>query len=212
MNRLHPVPAYRFPVLTAVCIVTLTGTLIMSFAGSWAEIRDDTYELELFGGWYSPSPPALDSNVCYGVRFGYNVTENLQLMGELGFMDTSGSFETFHGEFGNITVNLDYRATYIGLPLVLNFKASERWSSSFFAGPGFAVVSYDALSSDARYKYEANDLDGNSFTLQSGLGMRGSLNHHLFVRLLGQMRLFTLRDQDKLDLELTAAVGYTFGG
>lgn len=211
MNHLHSVPVPRFPALPAVCFIAFTGTLIMSSSASHAEIRTDTYELELFGGWYSPSPPALDSNVCYGMRFGYNVTENLQLMGELGFMDTSGSFETFHGEFGDITVNLDYRTTYLALPLVLNFKTSERWSPSFFLGPGFAIVSFDARSSDDRYKYEANDLDGNSITFQTGLGIRGSLNRHLFLRLLGQMRLFTLRDRDKLDLEVTATIGYTFG-
>jgi hypothetical protein len=191
--------------LATAILVALPPTAVL------AEMRGETYEAELFGGLYSPSPPELDSNVCYGLRFGYNVTENLQLLGELGFMDTSGRFETFHGEFGNITVTLDYRVVYIGLPLVLNFKAGERWNPSFFIGPGFGIVSFDARSSDERYRYEAEDVDGNSFTFQTGLGVRGSLNRHLFVRALGQMRYFAVRDRDKLDLEVTAAVGYTFG-
>jgi len=197
--------------LYSTVVLASALTLCLTSSPAPGAVIGDTYEVEAYGGWYSPQPPVADSNVSYGVRLAYNVTENLALAGELGFLDTSGTFETYHGEFGIVNGTVDYRVTYFDFPLIFHFKADERWTPAFFVAAGFAVVSFDVQSSDERYQFKANDLDGNSFTMQMGLALRGELSRRWYAKFVGQTRLYTLRDEDKLDWEFTAGLGLTFG-
>ncbi len=196
--------------------------LILSTAAAilWLPLRElparaaivmGTYEIELFAGYYNPNPVVLDKNVSVGLRFGYNVTENLNIRGEMTYFDTGGNFATYHGEFGDITGTVDYSALTFEFPLSIYPYPNSKWITNFFLGPGFSFVSSEVKVSDERFPFESGDLEKSGFTILAGIGVRREFGKRFFANLVGRSRWHAARDQDRLDWEATLGLGITFG-
>lgn len=180
-----------------------------------AEVRDGSFELELYGGWYDPGPSALPGAPTVGGRFGYNVTPRFFVQATLGYTN----FEKDVSDGSNFgTVNLDLWNLDFGFGY--NFTEDSNVTPEVHAGfgggfgsaGGALQVNDTDLCGVAGCRVTFDNLSENSFTLHGGAGVRIDLSDLIYIRPVVQARWFAARDSSKWDPEYSVSLGFKFGG
>jgi outer membrane immunogenic protein len=150
--------------------------------------------------------PKLDDSFTYGLRYGYNFTDQLAIEASLG--ESPSKVKNLAG--GNIDLDL----TTVDLDAVWNFRNGTPFTPYVFAGVGYAFADLDRtiLGTVGTTPVAIKDDDG--FTANAGLGVRYQATDHLFLK--GEARYRYLdkvldRFDDSLNtVETTLGVGYQF--
>lgn len=150
--------------------------------------------------------PKLDDSFTYGLRYGYNFTDQLGL--ELSLGESPSKVKGLTG--GNVDLDL----TTFDVDAVWKFRNSSPITPYAFAGVGYAIADLDhrILGTVGTTPVAINDDDG--FTLNAGVGARYQATDHLFVRAEARYRYLDKvvdRFDDSLNtVETTLGVGYQF--
>jgi opacity protein-like surface antigen len=155
----------------------------------------------------SGQQPKLDDDFTYGLRYGYNLTDQLGL--ELSVGQSPNSVKNVPG--GDIDLDL----TTFDVDAVWNFRNSTRLYPYVFAGVGYAIADLDhRINGTVGLNQPVSITDDNGFTLNAGVGARYDATDHFFVRAEARYRyLDKVVDHfdDSLNtVETTLGVGYRF--
>lgn len=162
--------------------VVLTGT------SARAETVAGSGEIDGFVGYYSSSIDAVDEDVSYGIRFGWNVSD------ALGIDATVSHFETTQTILGK---DFDLEANFVDLSVRFSFNPESRAVGYVFGGAG-AVFDED---------WEDEELTANV-----GGGLKIYATDSFFIRVDARARWFEDRDDDEFDYEGQVGFGFAFGG
>jgi outer membrane beta-barrel protein len=150
--------------------------------------------------------PKLDDSFTYGLRYGYNFTDQLAIEASLG--ESPSKVKNLTG--GDIDLDL----TTFDVDAVWNFRNGTRFTPYAFAGVGYAFADLDRsiLGTVGATPVSIEDDDG--FTLNAGLGARYQATDHLFLKAEARYRYLDKvvdRFDDSLNtVETTLGVGYQF--
>jgi outer membrane beta-barrel protein len=150
--------------------------------------------------------PKLDDSFTYGLRYGYNFTDQFAIEAALG--ESPSKVKNVVG--GDIDLDL----TTFDVDAVWNFRNGTRFTPYAFAGVGYAIADLDRniLGTVGATPVSLKDDDG--FTLNAGLGARYQATDHLFLKAEARYRYLDKvvdRFDDSLNtVETTLGVGYQF--
>jgi outer membrane beta-barrel protein len=150
--------------------------------------------------------PKLDDSFTYGLRYGYNFTDQFAIEASLG--ESPSKVKNVAG--GDIDLDL----TTFDVDAVWNFRNGTRFTPYAFAGVGYAIADLDRniLGTVGATPVSIKDDDG--FTLNAGLGARYQATDHLFLKAEARYRYLDKvvdRFDDSLNtVETTLGVGYQF--
>ena len=150
--------------------------------------------------------PKLDDSFTYGLRYGYNFTDQFAIEASLG--ESPSKVKNVAG--GDIDLDL----TTFDVDAVWNFRNGTRFTPYAFAGVGYAIADLDRdiLGTVGVTPVSIKDDDG--FTLNAGLGARYQATDHLFLKAEARYRYLDKvvdRFDDSLNtVETTLGVGYQF--
>ena len=185
--------------LGAVLATLALACLAASSTPAVAQVEGQTWEVELYLGYYDPSPSVLDSDVVWGMRLGYNFSERLNLFGDFGRFDGSG-------ESGDVSV--DYDARTFDLNAGWHFTPEKKWATLLYGGIGWAFVDVDVDDATEPFPVKLGD---DSFTFNFGAAGKLRLKKMIYLRFDVRARWYTDREEDEIDTLATVAIGWTFG-
>jgi opacity protein-like surface antigen len=154
----------------------------------------------------SGQTPKLDDDFTYGLRYGYNITDQLGI--ELSVGQSPNSVKNVAG--GDIDLDL----TTFDADAVWNFRNSTRLYPYVFAGVGYAIADLDHRINGTVGGQPVSITDDSGFTLNTGVGVKYDATDHLFLRAEGRYRYLD-KVVDRYDnslntVETTLGVGYRF--
>ena len=154
----------------------------------------------------SGQKPKLDDAFTYGLRYGYNITDQLGF--ELSVGESPNSLKKVAG--GDIDLSL----TTFDVDAVWNFRNSTRLYPYVFAGVGYAIADLDHRINGTVGGQPVSITDDSGFTLNTGLGAKYDATDHLFLRAEARYRYLD-KVVDRFDnslntVETTLGVGYRF--
>jgi hypothetical protein len=192
--------------LTRLAAGLLVLTVAASVSSSTAEVKDQSMNVEIFGGSYAPGPD-LDDETIWGLRWGFDISPRFGMQTELSFV---GLDETFSGPL--ISGNIDVDFTFIDISFMGFLFPDKRASVSLFGGAGGAFSSIDGSLSGPGGTLFFNNLADDSFTVHAGTDVRIQLGENFYLRPGARIRWFEGREDDETDGEYTLALGWNFGG
>jgi opacity protein-like surface antigen len=169
------------------------------------------YAGALFGDDVTDRPisgqtPKLDDDFTYGLRYGYNVTDQLGV--ELSVGESPNSVKNVAG--GDVDLDL----TTFDVDAVWNFRNSTRLYPYVFAGVGYAIADLDHRITGTVGGQPVSITDDSGFTLNAGVGAKYQATDHLFLRAEARYRYLDKvvdRFDDSLNtVETTLGVGWQF--
>jgi opacity protein-like surface antigen len=150
--------------------------------------------------------PKLDDSFTYGLRYGYNFTDQLGI--ELALGESPSKVTNLTG--GDIDLDL----TTFDVDAVWNFHNGTRFTPYAFAGVGYAFADLDRAILGTVGTTPVSIKDDDGFTANAGLGVRYQATDHLFLKAEGRYRYLDKvldRFDDSLNsVQTTLAVGYQF--
>ena len=154
----------------------------------------------------SGQKPKLDDALTYGLRYGYNLTDQLGV--ELSVGESPNSVTKVAG--GDIDLDL----TTFDVDAVWNFRNSTRLYPYVFAGVGYAIADLDHRINGTVGGQPVSITDDSGFTLNAGLGAKYQATDHLFLRAEARYRYLD-KVVDRFDnslntVETTLGVGWRF--
>ena len=154
----------------------------------------------------SGQKPKLDDALTYGLRYGYNLTDQLGV--ELSVGESPNSVTKVAG--GDIDLDL----TTFDVDAVWNFRNSTRLYPYVFAGVGYAIADLDHRINGPVGGQPVSITDDSGFTLNAGLGAKYQATDHLFLRAEARYRYLD-KVVDRFDnslntVETTLGVGWRF--
>lgn len=180
-----------------------------------AEVRQGSFELEMYGGWYVPGPNLVSGEPTWGGRFGYNATPRFFVQGTLGYTH----FETNVSDgvsFGTANLNLWNMDFSFGYNFLEDRDVTPEVHAGFGGGFGSAGGALQINDPDVcgvlTCTVQFDNLSEDSFTLHGGVGVRIDLGHLIYLRPIVQTRWFVARDADEWDVEYSLSLGFKFGG
>lgn len=196
--------------------LAVVGALALNTAPAVAQVESGTQEVHAYGGELfgddltdtriSGRTPKLDDDVTYGVRYGYNFTNNWGIELSLG---RTGSSVT-----GLVGRDIDLDLTTLDVDAIWHFNTGSQLVPYVVAGLGYASADLDApivgLANGAPVRI--NDDEG--FTANAGAGLKYYVNDRFLVRLEARYRYLD-GVVDKFDdslntVETTLGVGWKF--
>jgi opacity protein-like surface antigen len=169
------------------------------------------YAGALFGDDVTDRPisgqtPKLDDDFTYGLRYGYNLTDQLGV--ELSVGESPNSVKNVAG--GDVDLDL----TTFDVDAVWNFRNSTRLYPYVFAGVGYAIADLDHRITGTVGGQPVSITDDSGFTLNAGVGAKYQATDHLFLRAEARYRYLDKvvdRFDDSLNtVETTLGVGWQF--
>ena len=154
----------------------------------------------------SGQTPKLDDKFTYGLRYGYNITDQLGIEASLG--ESPNTVKKVAG--GDVDLDL----TTFDVDAVWNFRNGTRFTPYAFAGVGYALADLDHRIFGTVGTTPVSITDDDGFTLNAGFGAKYQATDHLFLR--GEARYRYLDkvvdrfDQSLNTVETTLGVGYQF--
>jgi outer membrane beta-barrel protein len=192
------------------------GALLLNALPASAQVHAgsqevDAYAGELFGDDLTDlritgRKPKLDDDVTFGLRYGYNFTDNWGIEGSLGYSPNKVT--------GLAGGDVDLDLTTLDIDGVYNFNLGNRFVPYVLAGAGYASANldHDLLGTVNGNPVTIRDDDG--FTLNAGVGAKYFATDHLLFRLEGRYRyldkVVDRFDQSLNTFETTFGVGYQF--
>jgi opacity protein-like surface antigen len=184
-----------------VCIFVLIAAATAAAAAS-AQVREGTVEISpfagyLFGGEFARgTTSAFDSRVdvddeaTYGIRLGYNITDNFEIEAQASHTETAfvtDDDELFGDEGDDLgDLDIDYFLGY------MTFNFGHRRAVPYVTlGAGVARLDPDIPFSDARRD--------TRFTGSLGVGVKAFVNPHFGLRFDGRGYATSLGDRDRDD-------------
>jgi len=150
--------------------------------------------------------PKLDDSFTYGLRYGYNFTDQFAIEASLG--ESPSKVKNVAG--GDIDLDL----TTFDVDAVWNFRNGTRFTPYAFAGVGYAIADLDRNILGTVGVTPVSIKDDDGFTLNAGLGARYQATDHLFLKAEARYRYLDKvvdRFDDSLNtVETTLGVGYQF--
>jgi outer membrane beta-barrel protein len=150
--------------------------------------------------------PKLDDSFTYGLRYGYNFTDQFAIEAALG--ESPSKVKNVAG--GDIDLDL----TTFDVDAVWNFRNGTRFTPYAFAGVGYAFADLDRSILGTVGVTPVSIKDDDGFTLNAGLGARYQATDHLFLKAEARYRYLDKvldRFDDSLNtVETTLGVGYQF--
>ncbi len=150
--------------------------------------------------------PKLDDSFTYGLRYGYNFTDQFALEASLG--ESPSKVKNVTG--GDIDLDL----TTLDVDAVWNFRNGTQFTPYVFAGVGYAFADLDRSILGTVGTTPVSIKDDDGFTANAGVGVRFQATDHLFLKAEGRYRyLDKVVDHfdDSLNtVETTLGVGYQF--
>ena len=137
------------------------------------------YAGALFGDDVTDRPisgqtPKLNDDFTYGLRYGYNLTDQLGI--ELSVGESPNSVKKLAG--GDIDLDL----TTFDVDAVWNFRNGTRFYPYVFAGAGYAIADLDRRIVGTVGAQPVSITDDSGFTLNAGVGAKYEATDHLIVR------------------------------
>jgi len=170
-----------------------------------------TYVGKLFGDdltdtKVSGRTPKLDDDVTYGIRYGYNFTNNWGI--ELSLSQTATSVTNL------ATRDLDLDLTTLDVDAVWHFNSGSRFVPYVVAGIGYAAANLDGPIRGTVNGQLVSIEDDNGFTLNAGVGAKYFATDRFLLRLEARYRyLDGIVDSFASSLstvETTLGVGWKF--
>jgi outer membrane beta-barrel protein len=150
--------------------------------------------------------PKLDDSLTYGLRYGYNITDQLGIEASLG--ESPSKVKNVPG--GDIDLDL----TTFDVDAVWNFRNGTRFTPYAFAGVGYAIADLDRDILGTVGATPVSIKDDKGFTLNTGVGAKYQATDHLFLRAEARYRyldkVVDRFDQSLNTVETTLGVGYQF--
>jgi outer membrane beta-barrel protein len=199
-----------------VASLTALAALAVSALPAYAQVQPRTSEVQVYVGdligddltdtAISGQTPELDDDLTYGIRYGYNVTENWGVELSLGFTPT---------EVTNLsTADIDVDVTTLDLDAVYHFSTGNRFVPYLLAGVGYANADLDAPITGLVGGQQVSIGDDSGFTLNAGLGAKYFATDRLSVWAEGRYRyvdgLVNAFDDSLDTFEPRIGIGYRF--
>jgi outer membrane protein len=151
--------------------------------------------------------PKLDDDFVYGLRYGYNLTDQLGLEFSVG--RSPNSVKNVTG--GDVDLDL----TTFDADAVWNFRNSTRLYPYVFAGVGYALADLDhRINGTVGGTTPVSITDDNGFTLNAGIGARYDATDKVFIRAEARYRymdkVLDHFDNSLNTVETTLGVGWRF--
>jgi outer membrane beta-barrel protein len=196
--------------------LTSLAALALSALPAYAQVQPGTSEVHVYAGHLtgddltdtaiSGRTPELDDDITYGIRYGYNVTENWGLELSLGYTPT---------EVTNVgTANIDVDVTTLDLDGVYHFTTGSRFVPYLLAGVGYANADLDARINGLVGGQQVSIGDDSGFTLNAGVGAKYFATDRLLLWAEGRYRyvdgLVDAFDDSLNTFEPSIGVGYLF--
>lgn len=192
------------------------GALVLSAVPAYAQVQAgsqyvDAYAGALFGDDVTDTrisgvEPELDDDVTFGLRYGYNLTDQWGLEASLGYSPNKVT--------GLPSGNVDIDLTTLDLSAVYNFNTGTRIVPYVLGGIGYAFADLDRPLQGTVNNQPVSLRDDDGFTLHAGIGAKFFATDHVLIRLEGRYRYLD-KVVDNFDhslntFETTLGVGYQF--
>lgn len=199
-----------------VTSLTVLAALAASALPAYAQVQPRTSEVHVYVGdligddltdtAISGRTPELDDDLTYGIRYGYNVTENWGLELSLGYTPT---------EVTNLsTANIDVDVTTLDLDAVYHFSTGNRFVPYLLAGVGYASADLDAPIRGLVGGQQVSIGDDSGFTLNAGVGAKYFATDRLVLWAEGRYRyvdgLVDAFDDSLNTFEPSLGIGWLF--
>jgi len=172
-----------FGCILALCLVMSAGTVFGANKAGQVSISP------VIGGYTFDGKQHLDTNLVYGVRAGYNVTDNFGIEALFDYVNTESSRANNRVEM--------YR---YGGELLYHFMPENRFVP--YIAVGLAGLNFDAL-------HAKNDVYA---AVDTGVGAKYFLNDNFALRADARYILFTNNSVTKNNAEYTLGAYFPFGG
>jgi len=203
-------------VLWKVTGLAAAGAFLMNAVPALAQVHAGSQSVEAYAGALfgddltdvrlSGQRPKLDDKVTFGLRYGYNFTDNWGIESSLGF--SPDKVTNLAG--GDVDLDLwtfDVDAVY-------HFNPAGRLVPYVLAGAGYASADLDHDLTGTVNATPVTIRDDNGFTLNAGVGAKYFATDNLVFRLEGRYRyldkVVDRFDQSLNTFETTLGVGYQF--
>lgn len=194
----------------------VAAALALSAGTASAQAREGTQELHVYAGQLfgddltdvrvSGRKPELDDDVTFGVRYGYNFTNNWGIEVSLGHSPNSAI-----GVGGG---DIDLDLTTLDVDAVYNFNTGSKFVPYVLAGVGYAAADLDRPITGVVNGRTVSIDDDEGFTANAGIGAKYYATDRFLVRLEARYRYLdgiVDRFDDSLNtVETTLGVGWTF--
>lgn len=150
-------------------------------AESPASIQEGDWLVMMFGGINKAKPHGIHNEVAYGIRGGYALRRQWWITTSLGRSDFGPGEQTL------LDVNVSH-----------GFRAGKRIAIALSGGIGYAALT-DTPG------------QGDSFTMNIGMGPVIGINKRMMIRILNRYRYFEDRSEDKVDQEFTIGLVVKLG-
>ncbi len=185
--------------LPAVAQVHANSQEVGAYVG--AVFGDDLTDSRLSG-----QQPKLDDRVTFGLRYGYNFTENWGLEAALGYSPNRVK--------GLSSGNVDLNLTTLDVDGVYHFSGLGRFVPYLVAGVGYANADLDHNLQGTVNGQPVSIGDDSSFTFNGGLGAKYFITDNFLIRVEGRYRyldkLVDRFDHSLNTVETTLGVSYQF--
>lgn len=192
------------------------GVLALVSVPALADIRAGTNELHGYVGmlWgddltdtaLGDRRPKLDDDVTFGIRWGYNFSNNWGIESSLGYSPNSAT------RLAGRDIDLDL--TMFDLNAMYHFSSSSRVVPYLTGGAGYAWASLDRPIEGMVGEQPVSIRDDNSYTLNAGGGLKYFATDQLVIRLDARYRYFDklLKSYDDSlnTVEATLGIGWRF--
>ena len=169
------------------------------------------YGGELFGDKLTDTPvsgnrPELDDDITYGVRYGYNFSNDWGL--EISAGNTATAATKLAGS------DIDFDLTTVDVDAVWNIPAGSRFVPYLVGGAGYAWANLDNPILGTVNGQAVSINDDGGFTLNAGVGAKYYVNDRFLVRLEARYRYLD-KVVDNFDnslnsVETTLGIGWRF--
>ncbi|MBX5462759.1 MAG: porin family protein [Steroidobacteraceae bacterium] len=192
------------------------GALLASAVPAYAQVQASTHTVDAYAGalfgddvtdtQLSGRTPELDDDVTFGLRYGYNFTEQWGLDASLGFSPSKVT--------GLPGGDVDIDLTTLDLDAVYHFDTGTRLVPYVLAGVGYAFADLDRPLQGTVNGQPVSIRDDDGFTFNAGVGAKLFATDHLLFRLEGRYRyldkVVDTFDHSLNTFETTLGVGYQF--
>ena len=201
MSSSHTGLTRRPPSLLLVLFALMILTAPVFVPAARAQGKDG----EIWVGSYQPDPSFMDSDISFGLRSLVRRPDGMGFGGEIGYVSLSGEATS-----GGTTGSVDWDAIFLDGIFDLPIGHGKKAIPSFTFGTGLAFASLHSKVEGRVGSIEVDDLDGTSFTLQAGFGVKFVLGQHFYLRPAARVRWFEARGGEDLDTEYIIGFGRTF--
>lgn len=192
------------------------GALLLNALPASAQVQANSQEVDAYAGALfgddvtdvriTGQQPKLDDDAVFGLRYGYNFTDNWGIESSLSYSPTKVT--------GLAGGDVDLNLTTLDMDAVYHFLPTGRIVPYVLAGAGYAVADLDRDVFGTVNGQPVQIRDDDGFTLNAGVGAKYFATDHVLFRLEGRYRYLD-KVVDRFDhslntFETTLGVGYQF--